>query len=115
MIGELFEHVRARFDLALLQLWRNFDPLRFLADAVFKRPLDRQIDEPTDLLSVPDRNLPCDQRGNAHWLQRGQEVAHAPVRLVYAVDEDEMWNAQFVERAQRRGCERCSSRVGIDD
>ena len=115
MVGELFEHVGARFDLALLQLGRNFDPLGFLADAIFEGPFEREVDEAADLLAVPDRNLAGDQRRHAHRLERGQEVAHAPVRLVDAVDEDEMRNAEFVERAQRRCGERCSRRVGIDD
>src|SRR5205823_12219216 len=105
VIGELLEHMRARLDLALLQLGRNFDPLGFLADAIFERALEREIDEAADLLAVPNRNLAGDERGNAHRLERGQEVAHAPVRLVDPVDEDEMRDAKLIERAQRRGGE----------
>ena len=45
MVGELFEHVGARLDLAILELGRDFDPLRFLAGAVFERALQGQIDE----------------------------------------------------------------------
>src|SRR5205823_3091593 len=91
------------------------DPLGFLADAIFECPLEREIDEAADLLAVPDWNLAGDERRHAHRLERGQEVAHAPVRLVDSVDEDEMRNAELVERAERRGGERGSRRVGIDD
>ncbi len=37
------------------------------------------------------------------------------MRLVDAVDEDEVRDAELVERAQRRGGERRARRVGIDD
>src|SRR5438046_1853766 len=37
------------------------------------------------------------------------------MRLVDAVDEDEMWNAKLIERPQGRGGEGRPRRVGIDD
>ena len=90
MVGELFEHVGAGFDLALLELGRDFDPLGFLAGAIFERALQRQIDEAADLFAVPDRNLAGDQRRHAHRLKRREKVADAAVRLVDAVDENQV-------------------------
>ena len=115
MIGELLEHVRTRLDLALLQLDGDFDPLGRLAGPIFESAFEREIDEAADLLAVPDRNLPRDQGRNAHRLKGREQVADPAVRLVDAVDEDEMRNAELVERAERRRGERGSSRVGIDD
>ena len=115
MIGELLEHVRTRFDLALLQLRGNFDPFGRFAGAIFESAFQREIDEAADLLAVPDRNLPGDERRNAHRLKGGQQVAHPAVRLIDTVNEDEMRNAELVERAERRRGERGSSWVGVDD
>ena len=114
MVGELFEHVGARFDLAILQVGRDFDPLGLLAGAVFERPLEREIDEAADFLAIPDRNLARDQRRDAHRLERGQEVADAAMGLVDAIDEDEVRDAELVERAKRRRGERRAGRVGVD-
>ena len=36
MIGQLFEHLRAGFDFAILKLGRNLDPLGLLAGAMLK-------------------------------------------------------------------------------
>ena len=103
MVGELFEHVRPRLDLALLHLGGDLDPLGFLADAIFECALQGEVDEAADLLAIPDRNLPRDQRRHAHRLKRGQQVADAAVGLVDAVDEDEVRNAELVECTQGQG------------
>ena len=115
VVGELLEHMGARFDLALLKLRRDLDPLGFLARPIFERALQRQVDEAVHFLAVPNRNLAGDQRRYAHRLERGQEVADPAVGLVDAVDEDQMGDAELVERAQRRGGEGRPRRVGIDD
>ena len=101
--------------LAVLQLGGNLDPLGFLAGAIFERAFEREVDEAADLLAVADRNLAGDQRRHAHRLERGQQVADAAVRLVDPVDEDEVRDAELVERAQRRRGERRARRIGIDD
>ena len=115
MVGELFEHVGARFMLAVLKVRRDFDPLGRLPRLVFERIFEREVDESADLLAIPDRHLARDQRRYAHRLQRRQQVADAAMRLVDAVDEDEVRDAELVERAQRRRGERRAGRVGIDD
>ncbi len=115
MIGELLEHMGTRFDLAVVEVGRDFDPLQFLPGAIFERIFEGEVDEAADLLAVPDRNLAGDQRGHADWLKGGQEVAHPAVRLVDAVDEDQVRDAELVERAEGRGSKRRPRRVGIDD
>jgi hypothetical protein len=77
-----------------------------------KGALQREVDEAGDLLAFPDRDLPRDQRRDAHRLQRRREVADAAARLVDAVDEDEVRDAELVERAQRRLGERRARRSG---
>ena len=83
-----------------------------LPGAIFERPFEREIDEAADLLAVPDRNLPGDRGRHAHRLEGREQVAHPPVRLVDAVDEDEVRNAELVERAERRRGERGSRGSG---
>ena len=41
MVGELFEHMGARLDLAILKIGRDLDPLGFLAGAIFERIFQR--------------------------------------------------------------------------
>ena len=48
MICKLFEHVRARFDLALLQLGGDLDALGLLAGAIFERLFEGEVDEAAD-------------------------------------------------------------------
>ena len=115
MIGKLFEHVRPRLDLALLHFGGDLDWLGLLAGAIFERTLEREVDEPADLLAIADGDLPSDQRRDADRLQRRKQVADSAVRLVDAVDEDEMRNAELIERPQRRGGERRTGGVRIDD
>ena len=67
MVCELFEHMRARLDLAALKLGRDFDPLGLLTGAIFESALQREIDESADLLAIPDRNLARYQWRYAHW------------------------------------------------
>ena len=114
MVGKLLEHVGAGLDLAALQVGRNLDPLGLLAGAIFERPLEREVDEPADFFAIPDRNLARDQRRDAHRLERREEVADAAVGLVDAIDEDEVRDAELVERAERRRGEGSAGRVGVD-
>jgi hypothetical protein len=82
-----------------------------------ERPFQRQVDEAGDLVTIPDRDLAGDQRRNADGLERREEVADPPVRLVDAVDEDDVRNALLVESPQRRrppSCARCN-RLFPDD
>ena len=97
MIGELLEHMPARLCFPCRDLFRDFDSPRWLARLVMKRPLEREIDEARDPVIFANRNLPCDQRGHAHRLQRREQVADAAARLVDAVDEQEVRNALLVE------------------
>ena len=62
MVGELFEHLRARLDFAVVELGRNLDPLRLLPGAILERIFEGEVDKSADLLTVPDRDLPGDQR-----------------------------------------------------
>src|SRR5206468_4467134 len=96
MVGEWLEHVRASLGLALVKLGGNVDALRFLPGPVFERIFERQVDEPADLLAVPDRNLPGDQWRDADRLKRREEIAHAAVRLIDSVDEDDVRDAMLV-------------------
>ena len=45
MVGKLFEHVGARLGLALLEVGWDFDPLGFLAGAIFECVFKREVDE----------------------------------------------------------------------
>ena len=74
----------------------------------------REIDETADLVALPDRDLARDQLRHAQRLERFEQFVDRPMRLVDAVDEDEMRDALLVEHAQRRGGERRARRVGID-
>ena len=115
MVRELLQHVGARFVLAVVKVCRDFDALGRLTRPVLEGIFEREIDEPANLLAVPDRYLPCDQRRDAHRLERGEQVADAAVRLVDAIDEDEVRNAEFVERSQRGCREGGTGRIGIHD
>ena len=114
MVGQLLEHLGARFGLALGDLGGQLDPLRRVARSILERPLQREIDEAGDLLAVSDRDLPRDQRRHAHRLQRRQQVADPPARLVDAIDEDHVRDAQLVEHPQARRGQRGARGVGID-
>ena len=115
MIGKLFEHLRARLMLAVLQVGRDVDPLGRLAGAIFECIFEREVDEAADLLAVPDRNLRARSAVTRSSAGRGQEVADSSVRLVDPVDEDEVRDPELVERAQGRGRERGPRWIGIDD
>src|SRR5207253_973803 len=62
MVGELFEHLRASLDLSIVELGRNFDPLRLLPGAILEGIFKGEVDKSADLLTIPDRDLPGDQR-----------------------------------------------------
>ncbi len=115
MIGEMLQHLRACFRLALLKLLGNLDTLGLLAGHVMVGAFQREIDEAGDLLAVADRNLAGDQRRDADRLKRREQVADAAVRLVDAVDENEVRYAKLVEHAQRRSRERSSCGIRVDD
>ena len=55
--------------------------------------LEREIDEAGDLFAFTDRHLAGDQRGDAHRLQRAEQIADPTAGLVDAIDEDEMRDA----------------------
>jgi hypothetical protein len=114
MVGKLFEHLVAGFVLAVLEIARNVDLLAVVA-VVVEGPLERQVDEAGDLVAFADRDLPGDQWRNADRLKRGEEVADAAVRLVDTVDEDEMGNAELVERAESRRRQRRACGIWVDD
>jgi hypothetical protein len=85
-------------------------PARYL-NALFKS----EVDEAADFLAVPDRNLPGDERRNAHWLKRGQKVSDAAVCLVDPVDEDQMGDAELVEHPESRRGKRRACRIWVHD
>src|SRR3712207_174675 len=76
--------------------------------------LEREIDEAGNLLPLLYRNLPCDERRDAHRLKCRQEVADAAAGLIDPIDEDEVRNPKLVEQAQRWRGERRAGWIGID-
>ena len=62
--------MRARLDLALLELGRDLDPLGLLSRTIFEGPFEGEVYETADLFAVPDRNLAGDERGDADRLKR---------------------------------------------
>ena len=62
MIGKLFEHMGTRLGLPRLKVGGNVDALRLLARTVLERIFEGEIDEAVDLFSVPNGNLPSDER-----------------------------------------------------
>jgi hypothetical protein len=97
MIGQLFQHLVARFMLALLDIAGDVDLLGILAGQIMESAFQREIDEAGDPVAVADRDLPCDQRRHAGRLERGEEVADSSARLVDPVDEDDVWDPKLVE------------------
>ena len=77
--------------------------------------LQSDVDESGDLFTFADRQLASDQRGDAHRLQRGQQIADSAVCLVDAIDEYEMGDAELVEHSQGRGRQCCTGRVRVDN
>ena len=99
--------------LAVLELGRNIDPFRSLAGAIFERIFECEVDEAADLLAIPDRNLSSDQRRHAHRLESGQKIADSAMRLVDPVDENEVRDAELVERSKGGRGERCARWIGV--
>ncbi len=115
MVSQLFEQLGPGLGFPVGKLLGQRDCLGRLAGHVTIGPLKGDIDEAGDLLAVADRYLPCDQRRNAHRLERGQQVADLAMGLVDPVDENEVGDAKLVEHPQRRGGEGRPGRIRIDD
>ena len=119
VVGKLFEHVDAGFGLAVLEVGRDIDPLGLGAGAVDEGAFEGEVDEAGDPLAAgvlrADRHLARDQGRNADRLKGGEQVPDAAMRLVDAIDEDEVGDAELIECAKGRSGERRSRRVRVDD
>ena len=114
MVGQPLEHLGARLGLAVGEVGGQVDPLGRGAGAVMKSAFERQIDESSDFFAVTDRKLTCNQWRHAHRLQCGQQIADPAARLVDAVDENHVRDAELVEHPERRGGEGGAGGIGID-
>ena len=81
VIGELLEHLEARFLLAFLHSPFELDQLGWLVLAIDKGALEREIDEAGDDAVLPDRNLAQQQRLVARLLQHAEQIAQRAVAL----------------------------------
>jgi len=115
MVGELFEHLAALERLAVGEIGGNFLLLAGLAGLIIISPLERDIDEAGDLLSLADRDPARDQRQGAHRLKRLQQALDRAARLIDLVDEDHVRDAERLQLPERRLGEQGAVGVGIDD
>src|SRR5262245_8473216 len=100
MIGKRLQHCEARFFLAIEIDAFEFDNFRRRMFLVDVGPLKREIDEPGDDVTVPDRNLPQQQRGARSRLQELDSLANALLGLIDLVEEQETWNVLLFQRTQ---------------
>jgi hypothetical protein len=100
VVGELFQHRKPRFLLAVEIAALQRDDFGRLVLAVDEGAFQREIDEPFDQVAVPDRNLAQHQRHARGRLQRRQRFADALAGAVDLVQEQKARNAEFLELAQ---------------
>ncbi len=100
VIGERLQHGEARFLLALGVFALQLDHLGRRVLLVDMRALEREIDKAGDEVAVPNRNLAQQQRHARGRLQQLERFAHALVRLVDLVEEQEVRNVVVFQFAQ---------------
>ncbi len=100
VIGELFQHLEARFAFAILDLARKLDHFAFRMCAIDKGAFQREIHKSRHHIVFPDRYLAQQQRLVARILQHGEQRAQASARFVDLVHKQEMRNVQIVEPLQ---------------
>ena len=100
VVGELFQHRKAGFLLAVeIAAFERHD-LGGLVFAIDEGAFQCQIDETLDQFAVPDRNLPQHEGHARRRLQGRERLANALVGLVDLVQKQEARNAQLLELAQ---------------
>ena len=97
VVGELLQHLEARFRLALLDARRHLDHLGLGVLAIDEGALERQVDEAGGDAVLPDRDLAQHERLGAGGLQDRQDVAHLRVEGVDLVEEQEARDAAVLE------------------
>jgi hypothetical protein len=115
VIGELFQHRKARLLLAggIFALDRH--DLAFGGFAIDEGALEREIDEALDDVVLPDRNLAQYERHARRGLQERERLAHALVGLIDLVDEDEAGNLAVFQLAHDQLQLRQLALVGLAD
>ncbi len=114
VVGQLLQHVEAGVGLDGGGGLRQVDPLRRLPAPIDVGALQGQIDEAGDLLALQQRQLTHHHRRGADILQGVDQGVERPVRLVDAVDEDGVGNAERLQVRQDRLGQHRLARIRID-
>ncbi len=117
VVGELLQHVEARFLLALEDGRREIDDLGWRVLAIDERALEGEIDEAGRRAVLPDRDLSEHERLGGGGLQDGDDLTDVGGEGVDLVQKQEVGDAAVLELLQEHleGGDALGVGLGDDD